>query len=674
MKKYKYNINNLDCANCAREVEEHLNSLSDFKNAIVNFNTKKVIFESENEYTIEELNKIVKSVEPDAYLSINENEQKNEYHVTILVAAIILSVLAYFLKIPSLVKNIIYVISYILLLYKIAFSAIKLLIKSHTLNEYALITISCLGAFFIGDVMEGIMVVALYTIGKILEEKAINNSRKSIKDLIDIKQSYANVIIDGEITTIDVEDIKVDDVMIVKSGEKIPVDGVVINGKTKLDTSSLTGESEYLEVSKNEEVLSGSINMGDIIEVKALKTYTTSTVYKILELLESATDKKTKTETIVSKVSKVYTPAVLLLAILIVIILPLIGISFTDSLYRGLTFLVISCPCAIAISVPLSYFTGIGVCSKNGILIKGSNYLDNISNAKNIVFDKTGTLTDGTFEVNEIDIQDNSYTYEEIIDILVAGESFSTHPIAKSILKLKTHKANKKGVTNFKEVSGSGIEFDYQEKHIIVGNKKMCKCDKASTLHLNIDGNHVASIKVDDGIKDNAHQTIKYLNSENINTYMFTGDKKEVADLIGKSLGIKNIEAEMLPTDKFYKYESVASSGITIFVGDGINDAPVLKRADIGISMGCIGSDSAIEASDIVLMSDDLSKMKTSFEISKYTKKIIKENLIFACSVKLIILLLSVLGFANMWMAVFADTGVTLLTILNTLRIIKKKY
>ena len=382
MKKYKYVINNLDCANCAREIEEYMNSLDDFKNVVVNFNTSRVIFESDKCFSLDELNKIVSSVEDEAYLTLNEENSK-EYHLSVLIVAILLSLVAYIFKTPKWLSYSLYIISYVLLLYKIAFSAVKMLIKNHTLNEYALITISCLGAFFIGDIMEGIMVVSLYTIGKILEEKAINNSRKSIKDLIDIKQSYANVLIDDEVKEVAVEDVKIDDIMIVKSGEKIPVDGIIIDGKTKIDTSSLTGESEFSSVSENDEVLSGSINMGDVIKVKATKTYSDSTVYKILELLESATDKKTKTETIVARVSKIYTPIILLLAVLIIVLLPLAHVSFSDALYRGLTFLVISCPCAIAISVPLSYFTGIGISSKNGILIKGSSYLDNVSNARN---------------------------------------------------------------------------------------------------------------------------------------------------------------------------------------------------------------------------------------------------------------------------------------------------
>ena len=672
MKKYKYNINNLDCANCAREVEESLNNNELFKNVVVNFSTSKLSYESDHEFTIKELNDLIQKVEPDASVSSENIEVKKEYHLSTLAIAILICLLGYFLNIPSIYKTILYVISYTLLLYRTFINAIKLLIKSKTINENFLITISCIGAFLIGDVMEGMMVIVLYTIGKILEEKAINNSRKSIKDLLDIKEPFANKKENKSIKKVAVEDININDILVVKKGEKIPVDGVITNGKTLLDTSMLTGEAELVEKNINDQVLSGCINMGDAIEIKATSIFLDSTVAKILDLLESATDKKTKTETIVSKFSKVYTPIILILAILLVIVLPIFNVPLIDSVYRGLTFLVISCPCAIAISVPLSYFTGIGVASSNGILIKGSNYLDALSLTKNIIFDKTGTLTNGTFNVTKIDILDKSYSKEEVIAILAKGESYSNHPIAKSILKLTDDKIDNKDIKNYKEIDGKGITFELNGKKISIGNKNLCNCEEDAILHLNIDSKHIASITINDGIKDSAKETIDELKKLDIKTYMFTGDKKEIALNIGNKLDIEETKYEMLPTDKFEQFEKISNSGITIFVGDGINDAPVLKRADIGISMGGVGTDSAIEASDIVLMNDDLDKILKVINISKITKHIIKQNLFFAILVKVIILLLSVFGLANMWLAVFADTGVTLLTILNTLRIMKK--
>ncbi len=674
MKKYKYNINNLDCANCARKIEEILNKNKELKNAIVNFNTSKISYEAEREFSIKELNDIIKTVEPDAYVTKEENKTKKEFHLSILIIALAIGLFGYFMRLNNTVKMILYIVAYTLLLYRTGINAVKLLFKNKTINENMLITISCIGALAIGEVVEGMLVIALYTIGKILEEKAVNNSRKSIKDLIDIKQPYANLKQTDEIKKVDVEEIKINDILVVKKGEKIPVDGIVITGETMLDTSALTGESELMQIKEGDQVLSGSMNMGEIIEIKATQIAENSTVSKILELLEDATDKKTKTETIVSKISKIYTPIVIILALLIVICLPIIfNIPMLEAIHRGLTFLVISCPCAIAISVPLSYFTGIGVASKKGILIKGSNYLDALDNTKNIVFDKTGTLTNGAFTVTNIEIFDKDYTENQVIDILIKGESFSNHPIAKSIMNLKNEKVNNDDVKKYQEIEGKGITFELNDKKISIGNKLICNCEEDAILHLNIDGKHIASVFINDGIKNDAKETIEELKKQKIKTFMFTGDKKETALNIGKKLNIDEIKYEMLPTDKFEEFEKVSSKNeLTIFVGDGINDAPVLKRADIGISMGGVGTDSAIEASDIVLMSDDLKKIPVAIQISKYTKNIIRQNLVFSISMKIIILLLSVLGFANMWLAVFADTGLTLLTILNTLRIMKR--
>lgn len=674
MKKYKYKINNLDCANCAREIEEMLNERDDFKEAVVNFSTCRISYESDKDYSLEELNSIIKGIEPEAYVSLNEEDNDSkEYHLGTLIIALLVGLLGYFLPIPRIIKIILYVISYSLLLYKTSINAYKMLKKGKGINENLLIMISCLGALFIGEVLEGMMVITLYTIGKILEEKAINNSRKSIKDLLDIKEPYANLIEGKNTVKIPVEEVKLDDVLVVKKGEKVPVDGVIIKGSSILDTSALTGESEGVKVNPQDEVLSGSINMGDVLEVRATSIFSNSTVSKILDLLERATDKKTKTETSVAKFSKIYTPIIIILAILITILLPLVfKISFKTSLYRSLTFLVISCPCAIAISVPLSYFTGIGVASKKGILVKGSNYLDNLSNGNNIIFDKTGTLTSGNFQVEGLEVLDKDYSKDKVIEILRKGESLSNHPIAKSIVNLKKDKVDTKDIKDFKEISGNGISFKLDDMDILIGNSKLCGCKIDTDLHLNINGKHVASVLINDGIKAGAKETIRYLKNNNFKTYMFTGDKKKVALEIGHTLGIDEIKYEMLPQDKFKALEDINKNKITIFVGDGINDAPVLKRADIGISMGGVGSDAAIEASDIVLMSDDLDRIPLAINISKYTKKIIKENLIFAMSVKVLILLLSTLGYANMWLAVFADTGVTLLTIINTLRIMKK--
>lgn len=489
MNRYKYNILNLDCANCAKEVEEGLSKDERLNNVIVNFSTSKISFESDNKISLEEINRLVNNIEPDVRItSLEDVKQSKEYHILNLVLGVVLGVLGTLITLPFKLNKILVIIGYILLLYRPFINAAKTLIRNKTINENALITISCLGAFLLGDDLEGIMVVALYILGKILEEKAINNTRRSIKDLLDIKQDYTNKLIGENVVKVDVEQVKKGDILIVKKGEKIPVDGIITEGSTLLDTSALTGESLPVNVRKKDRVLSGTINIGNIIYIKATTEFKDSTVAKILELVEDASDKKAHTETLVSRLSKIYTPLVLTIAVLVVIVLSIFtNLGLGESIYRALTFLVISCPCAIAISVPLSYFTGIGVSSKNGILVKGSNYLDNLSRVNKIVFDKTGTLTTGTFNVQKIKIYDDSYTEEQIIEILIKGESLSNHPIAQSLIKFFDKKYTNKDVKEYKELTGKGIEYDLGENHIKVGTIKLCDdCSKEASLHVNI--------------------------------------------------------------------------------------------------------------------------------------------------------------------------------------------
>lgn len=492
MKKYKYNINNLDCAGCAKQVEIALNKNKDFKNVVVNFSTGKISYESDKDFSLGELNKLVKAAEPDASVSTDE-EVKKETNIYFLIIGLVILFVGMYLPVSDNVRIILFIISYVFLLYKTFVKAMKLLFKSHVINENMLLTISCIGALCIDKVMEGAMVIGLYTIGKVLEEKALNNSRKSIKGILEIKQGYANVVSDGRIVKSSVEDVKCGDELVIKKGERIPVDGIVISGETNLDESALTGESVLRFVKCGDEVLSGTINKGDVIRVKATSEYADSTVAKILELLDNASDKKTKLETTVSKLSRYYTPIILGLAVLVILVLPLFGVSIKESFYRGLTFLVISCPCAIAISVPLSYFTGIGAASKNGILIKGSNYLDGLSDIKNIVFDKTGTLTSGEFKVNSIEISKGSkYSRDDIIDIVVSGEEMSNHPLASSLKALGESSGKK--VTKFKEIDGMGISFVYDGMEVFIGSKKLCGCKRKADVHVVIDGKHEASI------------------------------------------------------------------------------------------------------------------------------------------------------------------------------------
>lgn len=679
LKKYKYRLNNLDCANCANKIEERLKKENNLSDVVVNFSSLTLSFMSNDDIKIEDISDIVTKIEPEVVVTkIDEEvkENKKNYNLIRLIIGVIIALFGLYVNFNNeIINKILIIASYVILLYRTFKVAVKMLIKSHTINENALITISAIGAYFVDKQMEGLMVIILYEIGKILEEKAVNNSRNSIKDLMNIKQDFANKVVGDKTKVINVEDVKINDILIIKKGEKIPVDGIVIEGETKLNLFSLTGESDLVNKKENDEVLSGSINEGKVIKIKATKLFNDSTVSKILSLIEDATDKKSKTETFVAKMAKYYTPIVLIISVITFICF----ILFTDlttyeSIYRALVFLVISCPCAIAISVPLSYFTGIGVSSKNGILVKGSNYLDLLSRVNKIVFDKTGTLTSGAFVVTSFNLLDNSYSEDYILKLYALGENLSNHPIAKSIMNYVNIDVNEK-VKNHKEIEGLGVSYTYDDKKIKIGNNKMfdIKDDGSLNIYLSIDDKIVSSLTINDGIKEGVENTLNELSKKGIETYMFTGDSKENALSISEKLNIDKVYYELLPTEKYEKLEELLNDkDVVAFIGDGINDAPSLKRADIGISMGSIGSSSAIEASDIVIMDDDISKINKAISISNKVKRIIKENLVFSIGVKILILVLSAIGIANMWQAVFADVGVTIISILNTLRIMKK--
>lgn len=679
MKKYKYRLNNLDCANCANKIEERLKKENNLSDVVVNFSSLTLSFMSSDDIKIEDISDIVTKIEPEVVVTkIDEEvkETKKNYNLIRLIIGVIIALLGLYVDFNNeIINKILIIASYVILLYRTFKVAVKMLIKSHTINENALITISAIGAYFVDKQMEGLMVIILYEIGKILEEKAVNNSRNSIKDLMNIKQDFANKVVGDKTEVINVEDVKINDILIIKKGEKIPVDGIVIEGETKLNLFSLTGESDLVNKKENDEVLSGSINEGKVIKIKATKLFNDSTVSKILSLIEDATDKKSKTETFVAKMAKYYTPIVLIISVVTFICF----ILFTDlttyeSIYRALVFLVISCPCAIAISVPLSYFTGIGVSSKNGILVKGSNYLDLLSRVNKIVFDKTGTLTSGAFVVTSFNLLDSNYSEDYILKLYALGENLSNHPIAKSIMNYVNIDVNEK-VKNHKEIEGLGVSYTYDDKKIKIGNNKMfdIKDDGSLNIYLSIDDKIVSSLTINDGIKEGVENTLNELSKKGIETYMFTGDSKENALSISEKLNIDKVYYELLPTEKYEKLEELLNDkDVVAFIGDGINDAPSLKRADIGISMGSIGSSSAIEASDIVIMDDDISKINKAISISNKVKRIIKENLVFSIGVKILILVLSAIGIANMWQAVFADVGVTIISILNTLRIMKK--
>lgn len=675
--KYKYILNELDCANCANKIERKLNENEEIDKAIVNFNKLTVTVYTKKDKGVKELvEKIVAEIEPDVkVLESDDNNKKNNTKLEVLrlTLGIILALLGMFLF-KGIVGDILIITSYIILLYKVVIKAFKLLIKK-SIDENLLITISCIGAYFTNNIHEGLMVIILYDIGKVLEGIAVNNSRKSIKELMNIKPEYANLVTEEDTLVVEPSKVKVGDTIMIKPGEKIPLDGIVTKGSTKLNTASITGESKLLKVDVGDKVISGTINTSNLIYLEVTNKYEDSTVAKILTLLDDATDRKAKVETTVNKAAKIYTPIVLVLAVLTVIFLLLThDISFNDALYRGLTFLVISCPCAIAISVPLSYFSGIGKCSKEGILIKGSDYLDEISNIKEIIFDKTGTISTGEFTNYELILLDNKYQDEDIINYYVAGESLSNHPLAKSIIKIFNKKSTL-SVKDFKEISGKGISFKVDKKTILIGSAVFCKSDVSDeAIYLNIDNENVAKLILKDSIRSDAKVMIKGLKELGITPKMYTGDSKNYALDIASKVGIEDVLYELLPQDKYkLLQEELKNNKDIAFVGDGINDAPAISLATVGISLGGIGSDAAIEASDIVIMNDKLDSIVKCIDISKYTKKVIKENLIFAIGVKILVLILCALGIASMWQAVFADTGVTLLTIINTMKILRRR-
>lgn len=661
--KYRYNLKNLDCGNCALKIEKKLNEDKRINNAKVNFNTLKLVFETNEKNPLELVQNIISKIEPDVIVYENETIKKT-YPIVRLLLGVLLAFIGFYFKLEYFV-----LLSYFILLMRTIKNTFIILIKERTINENFLITISCIGAYLIGKHTEGIMVILLYEIGKILEDMAINKSRNSIKSLMDIKPEFANIKTKDGYDKIDPNQVKINDTIVVLKGEKIPLDGIISKGNTTLDVSFITGEVIPLDVSVEDKVLSGSINIGNLIEIKVTNEFNDSTVNKILDLVENATNNKAKTETFVNKIAKIYTPVVLFLAILIAIFMPIFfDVTYNQSIYKALIFLVISCPCAIAISVPLSYFSGIGKASKSGILIKGSNYLDILKDIKTIVFDKTGTLTKGEFEITKVDIFDEKYSENDIINLVLKGESFSNHPIAKSLVKNK--KIDYSDVKNFKELEGLGIQFEIGNDIYLIGNNKLIKTDKKASILLMKNDKLIGSIYLNDILKENAKKVIDNLKKNNIEIYMFTGDNEYQAKKIADLLDIK-YKYSMLPKDKYDNILKLKENSKVAFVGDGINDSPVLIGSDIGISMGGIGSNAAISASSIVIMNDDLNKIIESINISLKTNHIIKQNLIFAIATKIIILLFSVLGIADMWQAIFADVGVTLITILNTLRILK---
>ena len=621
---------------------------------------------------------------------MHSNEEENEkldIKIIILdIVGIILFLCAHFIpNLNNTVKIVLYIISYGIIGIEIFGKAVKHLFKKDMFDENLLMTIATIGALCIGEYIEGIVVLLLYKIGEFLQDLAVDKSKDKIKEAIDIRAKHANLIIDGKIQEVDPSNLKIGDIVVVKTGEKIPIDGVVVKGKTNLDTSSLTGESIPQNVKKDDEVLSGMINLEDTIEIKVTKEFENSAASQILELIENAKDKKSKTENFITKFSKIYTPIVILIAILIVILFPLIfNIKFVDSLNRALIFLVVSCPCALVISVPLGFFVGMGNCSKHGILVKGSNNLDVLSNVDTIAFDKTGTLTEGVFKITKINNQSN-LTDDEMLEYIALSEIMSNHYIAKSIIDSVEKKLEKERIKSHSEISGRGIKANIDDKKVLVGNKKLMNENNieiiennniGTIVYLAIDKKFVGSIVLSDSLKKNVDK-LNYNLKKKLkikNTILLTGDKKEISEEVTKELGFDAVYSDLLPQNKVEIVEKLkkTSNAKVAFVGDGINDSPVLASADIGISMGK-GSDIAIDSSDIVLMTDEPSKIIQVLKIAKKTKMVVIQNISFALTIKLLVLVLSAIGISSMWEAIFADVGVSLIAIANSIRIFKVK-
>lgn len=581
----------------------------------------------------------------------------------------------------------IYLISYLIVGLEILKKAIRNITRGKVFDENFLMTVATIGAFGIGEFPEAVAVMLFYQVGELFQSYAVDKSRKSISSLMDIRPDFAKVEREGKIQRVDPDDVKIGEIIVVKPGEKVPLDGHIVEGKSSLDTKALTGESIPQEALEGDEILSGCINLNGMLKIKVTKEYGESTVSKILDLVENASSKKSKSENFISKFARYYTPIVVIIALILAIVPPLIDKSatFSEWLYRALSFLVVSCPCALVISIPLSFFGGIGGASKRGILIKGSNYLEQLASTEMIVFDKTGTLTEGVFEVQKIKAMDMSE--EELLKMVAYSENYSNHPIAVSVKKAYHKEIDDKQIIKTEELSGLGIASKIGKRDVLVGNEKLMEekqiqftqCDEIGTvLYVAIEGKYVGYLVIADKIKEDAINTIKTLKENHIKqTIMLTGDRKKVGESVANKLGLDKVYTELLPDGKVEKVESLrkekSKKGKLAFVGDGINDAPVLAISDVGIAMGGLGADSAIEAADVVLMTDELSKIVEAIHLAKKTMRIVKENIVFAILIKVLVLVLSTLGLSTMWEAVFADVGVSIIAIINALRVLRVK-
>ncbi|MBE6071445.1 MAG: cadmium-translocating P-type ATPase [Clostridium butyricum] len=719
--EFKLKLKGLDCANCANKIEDKVKEIAGIKEAWLNFSLGllrvSITDGASKEFIIKNIKQIVNKLEPSVVVTefstmtnVNIGTDEHDHHekcndscCTIeaentieeeknsfwkenisLIVGIVMYIAAIATKDLNSINIYLFFISYILVGKEVIIIAIKNIFKGEIFDENFLMSIATIGALCIGEYPEAVAVMIFYQIGELFQSYAVNKSRKSITSLMNIKADYANVLVGDKEKKVSPESVEIDEIILIKPGEKVPLDGIIVDGEGSLDTSALTGESIPREVKKDEEILSGSINLNSVLKVKVIKKFSDSTVSRILEMVENASSKKAKTEKFITKFCKYYTPIVVALAICIAILPPIImkDSVFYKWIYRALSFLVVSCPCALVVSIPLGLFSGIGGASKKGVLVKGGNYLEALKDVDTIVFDKTGTLTKGTFKVSEIN--SNDISTEQLLKVAAIGESLSNHPIAQSIVKEYGEEINKEEIQNYEELSGYGVKAIIENKETLLGNYKLMKenqieCEEITAagtiVYIAVEGKYKGSIVIEDEIKESSKEAIIQLKSLGVNKIvMLTGDNKVTAKRVAEELGINEVYGELLPGDKVTKVEELIKTkgkGNLIFVGDGINDAPVLARADIGVAMGGIGSDAAIEAADVVLMKDNPLALVEAINIGRKTSKILWQNIVLALVIKVGVLVLISFGIADMWQAVFADVGVTLLAVLNSMRALK---
>lgn len=711
-------LEGLGCANCATKMEREIGRLTGINSAVVDFASTKLIVEfsssEDKKETYNEIERIVKRIEAHVkvmpsnvktfkhvenvhshshghdhghnHSHVHEGQINNKNKIIRFSIGVCIFAIAVIFKLNYLMEFALFLISYLLIGGPVLLIAIKNILRGQVFDENFLMSLATIGAFSIGEFPEGVGVMLFYQIGEFFQDAAVNKSRKSISALMDIRPDYANKMFKDKIVKVDPDEVHIGDFIIVKPGEKVPLDGIVIEGKSLIDTAALTGESVPREVKSGDEILAGCINKNGLLTIEVKKEFGESTLAKILDLVQNASSKKAPTENFITKFARYYTPIVVISATLLAILPPLLipGATFSTWIYRALVFLVVSCPCALVVSIPLGFFGGIGGASKNGILVKGGNYLEALNNVEVVVFDKTGTLTKGVFKVTEMHAEDE-ISNEELLEYAAYTESYSNHPIATSILKAYGKDIRKEDIKDFEEIAGKGISAKVKGKHVLAGNSKLMDSEKVSynktknvgtVIYVAVDKKYVGSIIISDEIKEDSIKAIERLKSMGIKKIvMLTGDNEDIASNVGEILGVDEVYSQLLPHEKVEKLEALfkekSSKGKIVFVGDGINDAPVLARADVGIAMGGVGSDAAIEAADIVIMTDEPSKIAEAIKIAKKTKVIVMQNIIFALSVKAIILILATFGISTMWEAVFGDVGVALIAVLNSMRAMK---